>query len=141
MEFFIGQGRTVSLHANESLRLFHGTDTASATSIVETGPHPDMAIEHGGTGDFWTTVDLSKAIQYGAVSYGVNLEVDTALYVVSFDLPVSVIEDCLSRPVPTLWFHEDNTVLEFKAPGLRRVAQAMTNVTVIELSVNNPEAQ
>jgi hypothetical protein len=93
MEFIIGEGRTVKLNPDGVIPLFHGTAAANADCLVEFGPKANLAIAAGGTGEFWVAVDFTKAVTYGSVS----TQIDIDLAIVSFQLPVSVINYCLTR--------------------------------------------
>ncbi len=75
------------------LRLYHGTDRASATDIALNGLDGNRAAAFNGSGEFWATVDVAMADTFAFVNPagGIPARFD-------FDLPVAVLVGAADRP-------------------------------------------
>jgi hypothetical protein len=123
---FTASGGTVTVSPSEGdlITLGHGTDIASAQYIAGSGINYEMAVGYGGGGSFWTTEDLDWAKW---CAFANPADGDPAL--VTFGLPVSVVQGALSS-LPPLAAEHDNKTYEFYEKCFKLLNQSMVNATV-----------
>lgn len=119
----------------ELLRLYHGTDHATALWIAEHGLSMDRMLSYcakfGMTpNSFWTSVLQRVARDYSGLNYEVQMN-SAEPAIVSFSLPVSVVMTLMERAPPLVvqWSREDADCC-FYPEAFSLVNSAMADPTV-----------
>lgn len=133
MDYVLVGGTGVKVGTSGRLRLYHGTDATSASQIVEYGLDVERARATGGHGEFWTTIDIDAARVF-AVS---NLHGPPSL--VQFDLPPTVVDECLMADPKAAFIHFSGAWFEFQPSSFSLISGAMSNVATIALTIEFDE--
>jgi hypothetical protein len=110
--------------ASPSVRLYHGTDLASANDIQAHGLDAARAAAFNGSGDFWATTDLAAADVFAQVNPANGVPARLA-----FDLPLAVLHGLLGSPGPAALQH-GNDLYQFLPRGFPTLNRHMTNLQV-----------
>jgi hypothetical protein len=111
--------------AVESVRLFHGGVEEGVFSIINHGLDAKRAMVFGGTGDFWLTSEFSQASVFALTTHTGGTPV-----ILGVDLPVGVLDRCLSHgPHPWAWRHDEHTY-EFYPASFQVLTMTITNLTI-----------
>src|SRR5262245_57824700 len=108
-----------------TLRLYHGTDTASANDLLSTGLDSTKAATYNVSGAFWATTDPGAADTFARVNPagGPPARFD-------FDIPVSVLQAILAQR-PRVAYPHGVDVFEFLPSCFPEMNQHMTNQQVV----------
>jgi hypothetical protein len=86
--------------APDHIRLHHGSDVVSANNILNNGLSLALALQAGGTGEFWATIHAADADTFAQVNPAGGVP---ARY--SFDLPRRVLAALLASVPPRAYQH------------------------------------
>jgi len=119
-------------HASGWVRLHHGTFEDMGESLVTYGVDREKAEEFG-TGQFWTTLNVARADCFSQVA----LVGSGRRVILSFDLPIVVINGCLTEtPYPWAWEHpwewegQEGMDYEFLPMSFPVLNENMKNITL-----------
>ena len=105
-----------------TLRLFHGTDTESASLIQRYGFNLDMNLMAGGTGELWLTTDRTTVSMFAQTNPRGGPPI-----VLGLDLPVATLTHCLSGAPPLALMH-GSTDFEFYRASFSVLNESVTNI-------------
>jgi hypothetical protein len=119
---------TTSAKTTETVRLYHGTDLASALDIKECGVDYHHIQKAKGHGEFWATTSETAAAQCSyCCPYALDNPDDYTGAVVSFDLSSKAVEACMDAG--SLVY--DDVIIQFNRKSFRVLNDGMQNVSVI----------
>lgn len=122
MKITVIDGKVVSPTENGCLRLYHGTDAASAESIRTSGVSLESAAEFGGR-EFWMTT-----VPTTAWTFATSRIMGGKSCVLSADVSVEAISYCLQEDWASIQM--DNYSIMFEPQSFEILNDAMKNLTV-----------